>query len=86
MDKLIIFDFFGVICSEVAPFWFEKHFSEDEAKRIKRDLVGLADRGEISLDDLFLRLGEMVNISPARVSQEWFSYVKIDSVMVWLLA
>ena len=25
-DKVIIFDFFGVICSEIAPPWFNKHF------------------------------------------------------------
>ena len=33
--ELIIFDFFGVISSEVFPIWAEKYFSLNEIKFIK---------------------------------------------------
>jgi HAD superfamily hydrolase (TIGR01509 family) len=82
MKKVIIFDFFGVICSEVAPFWFASYFSNSEAKRIKREVVGLADIGEISQEELFLKLSKMVNVSPEIVLEEWISYVDIDLDMV----
>ena len=31
--RAVVFDFFGVISSEVAPFWFEKYFPKEEARK-----------------------------------------------------
>lgn len=37
MEKeLIIFDFFGVISSEVFPIWAKKYFSPTEIKTIRK--------------------------------------------------
>ena len=36
--KLIVFDFFGVISSEIAPVWLRKYFNEEDAKRIKAEM------------------------------------------------
>ncbi|HVR11680.1 MAG TPA: HAD family phosphatase [Thermoanaerobaculia bacterium] len=76
--RAIVFDFFGVICSEVAPFWLARHFSESEAKRVKADIVHAADLGEISQGDMLAQLGAMTNIPPQQIRQEWDEYVRID--------
>ena len=45
--KAIVFDFFGVICSEVAPQWLLHHLeTEEKARAIKTEIVGAADRGD----------------------------------------
>lgn len=80
--NVIIFDFFGVICSEIAPFWLAKYFSEERAKEVKKTIVHAADTGELSQQELFSVLGEFVHISPAQVEAEWLSYVVINEELV----
>lgn len=81
----LIFDFFGVICSEVAPFWLARYFPAERAAEIKRDLVTLADKGEISQDELFLRLGRISGQTATVVADEWMQHVSIDESMLRLL-
>ena len=83
--SVLIFDFFGVICSEIAPFWLARYFPPDQAAEIKRDLVTLADTGEISQDELFLRLGQMSGHAAVVVAEEWMQHVSIDQAMLKLL-
>lgn len=80
--KIIVFDFFGVICSEIAPLWLRKYFNCDSATEIKTTFVGQADVGKVSEQELFMILGELANISAARVEEEWYSLVKIDLSVV----
>jgi putative hydrolase of the HAD superfamily len=80
--KAIVFDFFGVISSEVAPFWLTKHMAPERALELKSTLVHRADRGEISQDDLFRSLADISGLSAERVQQEWNSYVVIDERIV----
>ena len=56
MKKTIIFDFFGVISSEVAPFWFAERFDRDTALRLKEEYMGPSDRGDVSEEETFARL------------------------------
>jgi len=84
-NRVIIFDFFGVICSEVAPFWLLKYVSEKDAKQIKATIVHAADLGEISHDEMFQKLGELTKISPKQVEKEWWSFVEIDYQLVELI-
>jgi hypothetical protein len=44
----LIFDFFGVACSEVAPYWLAKYLPAAEAVTVKATIVGAADRGALS--------------------------------------
>ncbi|MCL4517829.1 MAG: HAD family phosphatase [Thaumarchaeota archaeon] len=82
VNKVVVFDFFGVICSEVAPFWLEKYLSKESAEEAKATIVHSADLGEISLQDLFAQLGKIAGVSPTRVESEWWSYVSIDGDVV----
>jgi len=83
--KAIVFDFFGVICSEVAPFWLTRHFTDSEAKRIKAHVVHAADLGDISQEEMFGQLGAMTNTHPSQVEREWFEHVQIDTAAVDLV-
>ncbi|MGE3279572.1 MAG: HAD family hydrolase [Alphaproteobacteria bacterium] len=78
MRRAIIFDFFGVICSEVAPFWLLRYFSDVEAAALKQGLIHEADLGRISQEMLFQKLGEMAGISSLQVDREWRSLVEMN--------
>ena len=82
MEKIILFDFFGVICSEIAPFWFRRHFTDDEADRVKMEIVTPADRGDITEDELFRNISRLLGIPPEVVREEWMSFVRIDCELV----
>ncbi len=77
-----VFDFFGVVCSEIAPFWFRKYLPEREAAEVKNRLVGPADSGIISQEELFVRLGEFAGIPPKQVQDEWWTYVSINEEVI----
>ena len=77
--EALVFDFFGVICSEVAPFWLAKHFDDTEAKRVKAQVLHAADIGHISQKQLFAQLSAMARTSPRQIQQEWSEYIFINS-------
>ena len=80
--KTIFFDFFGVICSEIAPFWLVRYFDEKEAVRVKADIVARADKGEISEAEMFRLLGEKTGCDPEAALRDWLDLAVIDQVMV----
>lgn len=80
--KFIIFDFFGVICSEIAPFWFERYFSLEKAAELKHTYLRPADAGQISPEILFQTLADLVKMSPNQVKEDWFALAKINDKVV----
>ena len=84
--RLLLLDFFGVICSEIAPYWLGKHFSADDAIKVKGDVVHLADAGAISQDRMLEILGNMVRLPPEIILEEWNSLATIDQEMVDLVS
>ncbi len=80
--KGIIFDFFGVISSEVAPFWFAKYFPQDKIAELKEKYVSPADRGEISYVQLLSQLSQVGNTSPEKVRKELDDLVIINQEVV----
>jgi len=81
----VVFDFFGVICSEVAPFWLARHFGQEKAAALKVDVVGAADRGEIDERNLFEQLGRLSGGAPEQVEADWYALATIDPRMVQLV-
>lgn len=80
--KGVIFDFFGVISSEIAPFWFAKYFPQDQIINLKEKYVSPADRGEISYTQLIDELAKAANIAPEKVKKEWDDLVIINEKVV----
>ncbi len=83
--KAIIFDFFGVISTEVSPFWFAERFSEEEAKALKDKYMTPADRGDLTEEEVFLTLSELSGESPTKIEADFASRVKIDKEMTSLI-
>ena len=85
MIKGIIFDLFGVISSEVAPFWFWKHFSEEKYNKLKNEYTKPLDLGLISQSEYFAKLAGISKTSPNIVRDKFFSYVEINNDVIDLI-
>jgi putative hydrolase of the HAD superfamily len=83
--RCVVFDFFGVISSEVAKYWLSTYFPPARAIEIKDALFPAADRGDVSQEELFAELAALVKITPERFASEFHSYVKVDPDMVALI-
>ena len=83
--QVLVFDFFGVICSEIAPFVLPKYMSKEQAVAYKATIVRDADVGAITQDEMFRRLSKIARVSPDRLHDEFWSFVKIDPDMVSLI-
>lgn len=69
--KVMIFDFFGVLCSEVAPFWLERYFTPEEAARVKSIIVGKADVGLSTEKQMMTELGAISGETAEEVLGDW---------------
>ena len=83
--KAIVFDFFGVICSEITPFVLPRYMPAEEAISYKASVVEEADRGAIDLPEVLELLSQRTGASPAQLLAEFWSCVKIDPAMVALI-
>lgn len=80
--RAVVFDFFGVVCSEVAPFWLARYLPQVEAAKIKAEIVRAADLGEVSQDEMFSMLSEVAQVPAKQIEREWRSYARIDRQVV----
>ena len=85
MIKAIIFDFFGVISSEVAPFWFAKRFEREEALRLKEEYMGPSDRGEVSEKETFKQLSLLTGESTEEIYEDFCRRAVINPKTVALV-
>ena len=85
MIKTVIFDFFGVISSEVAPFWFGERYDEAEAKRLKEKYMSAADIGKVSAEELFESLSRLSGEPPKKIHDDFLALARIDYEMVSLI-
>ena len=81
----IIFDFFGVVSSESAPFVLPKYMPQERAIEVKRTIVLDADLGRITQDEMFEKLSAITG-APAKVlAADFWSYVQIDAAVVAMI-
>ena len=78
MINTIIFDFFGVMSTEVAPFLFAEVFEPEEAKRLKEEYMQPADRGDVSERELYESLGRLFSRTGEEVEADFLSRAVID--------
>ena len=83
--QVLVFDFFGVICSEIAPFVLPKYMSKEQAVVYKATIVHDADTGAITQDEMFRRLSAIAHVPPEKLHEEFWSHVRIDPEMVTLI-
>lgn len=82
MKRIILFDFFGVICSEIAPIWFRRYFNEEDAARIKHEIVAPGDLGQRSEDEIFRLAADACGVSAERVKADWYELAVINRELV----
>lgn len=83
--QVLVFDFFGVICSEITPFVLPKYMSAEAAIAYKASVVYEADLGHISLDDVLAHLSRATGAAPETLLAEFWSYVQINPEIVRLI-
>ncbi|MDE2181914.1 MAG: HAD-IA family hydrolase [Alphaproteobacteria bacterium] len=83
--KVLVFDFFGVICSEIAPFLLPKYMSTDAAIAYKATVVRDADLGVISQQQMFDDLSRIARVPAQRLEEEFRAEVRIDPKVVGIV-
>ncbi len=86
MEKsAIIFDFFGVISSEVLPFWFQRYFSSSEAMRLTNLYCPQSDSGALSEGEWFATMAQLVKKTPTEVRKEFRDCININGEVVAII-
>jgi haloacid dehalogenase superfamily, subfamily IA, variant 3 with third motif having DD or ED/haloacid dehalogenase superfamily, subfamily IA, variant 1 with third motif having Dx(3-4)D or Dx(3-4)E len=83
--KAVVFDFFGVICSEITPFVLPRYLSPEETADYKASIVEEADLGHIDLPQVLEILSERTGASAAQLHAEFWAHVNINPAMVALI-
>ena len=82
MKNVVLFDFFGVISSEIAPIWFRRYLDDSAADKIKSDIVSLADVGIITEEEMYQRISERIGVAPDVIAKEWQELININGELV----
>ena len=82
MEKVILFDFFGVISSEVSPIFFKRYFNEEEAKIVKEEIMSKGDKGELSEEEIYDLIAKRVNETPLKVKEDFKELIHINYELV----
>ena len=73
MIQHIFLDFFGVLASEVAPFWLREHMSVEEAIAYKATVVERVDEGKITYRELLGYLEQKTGVPADQIHEEWYA-------------
>ena len=82
MEKVILFDFFGVISSEVSPIWFKRYFNEEEALEIKEEIMSKGDKGELSEEEVYELIASRMNMTSLKIKEDFNELIKINFELV----
>lgn len=82
MKRVIIFDFFGVICSEIAPVWIKKRLPNIDESKFHEEYIIPVDLGKEGDEKLFNVLSEMSGISSKEIRKEWAELITINAELV----
>ena len=77
--EALVFDFFGVVCTDVAPLWFAERFPEGEREALKEQYVHPADIGVESQEELLTELAGLSGDTPAEIITNWQRRAKLDT-------
>ena len=78
-NTLIIFDCFGVLCTEISPRWFRLRYSEEETIRLKAEYYNSADMGYYNVYELLDKLGITDKDTKFTFNQRTYSMASIQT-------
>lgn len=76
--QTVIFDFFGVVVSEIAPFVLPKYMSATDVVRYRATVVQEADLGYITQKEFFDRLSIITHVPARALEEEFWTHVKVN--------
>ena len=82
MKKVIFFDFFGVISSEIAVVFFNNRYEPEFAQKIKDEIFVRADAGEIDEDTTYELIAKATGENKESIRNEWYNLVHINEKLV----
>jgi HAD superfamily hydrolase (TIGR01509 family) len=77
-----IFDFFGVISSNVANPWFAKYLSNYDIAELRNNYINDADLGKIPLGVFYNELAKLTNQSSEVIAEQWRELAIIDQEVI----
>lgn len=80
--NLIIFDFFGVISSEMSVTWFKKHFPLEQAKILKDKYCIPGDLGQYTIDEVVELIARDMKMDPVKIRSDWEALISIHYDLV----
>jgi|CXWL01.1.fsa_nt_gi putative hydrolase of the HAD superfamily len=80
--KVIIFDFFGVLSSDVYSQWYDTHAITIGKKEVGNKYTRPADLGDITDDELFVGIANLNAENPSEVRDEWLELASINTELV----
>ena len=83
--KAIIFDFYGVVSSEVGIVWLKSKFGDEKAKEIEKRYGPIADKEEITEEELFEAMGKLAQEDPKEVRKAWLKLAVINRGVIELI-
>lgn len=78
MYKAIIFDYFGVLSSEVGNMWLSQRVSPETIAVAKETYMRPADKGIVSEEVLFKGLSSMSSVTAEQVHEEWLALAHLN--------
>ncbi len=81
MLKAIIFDFFGVFCTDVGWRWFDKNLSPTD-KQWFSGLLAELDLGKLTKTEFFEKLGEEKGVTAATIEEGFQAELAINAEVV----
>jgi len=82
MPKALIFDFYGVICSEIGSQWYQMRPPQELIPELKEKYDTPPDTGEISEEAFFAGIAASVGLTGEEVRQEWLRAAVIDQELL----
>jgi HAD superfamily hydrolase (TIGR01509 family) len=80
--KAIIFDCFGVLCTEIADVWFGERLSPETRAIARNKYCPLVDSGAISETEFFNTLAGYVSGDGPSIREEWLTRLVLDKEVI----
>lgn len=82
MIKAIIFDFYGVVCSEIGSPWYQSISSSADVSHLKQAFDVPSNLGEISEKEFFTGIGKAIGKEGEQVRDDWVQAAEINTSLV----
>ena len=85
MIKAIIFDFYGVVCSEIGSPWYKRLSSQETISDLKEKYDIPSNLGKISEKEFFAGISKAIGSNGETVRGEWINSAVINKDLINLI-